>query len=196
MWELLSPLGLHKAREESPLRLPLSSIIPLLRENCGPQISFVSELSTPFQQGSFCLGDSGSFPVFPRTHSPLAQFGSSSKDLCFKEDTPLLWNSSQKKRWVLRPFYEMINFLENICGPEYCLPHGWWRVLPEIRTFTCLVGSLPDLESPLWQTLVVCDRAPWLVNFQEALGITLEWWPHTCVHPCMHTILTGYLLDP
>ncbi|KAH0501326.1 P protein [Microtus ochrogaster] len=33
-----------------------------------------------------------------RTHSPLAQFSSSSKDLCFKEDTPLLWNSSQDKR--------------------------------------------------------------------------------------------------
>lgn len=139
-------------------------MIPLLRENCGPQISFVSELSTPFQQGSFCLGDSGSFPVFPRTHSPLTQFSSSSKDLCFKEDTPLLWNSSQKKRWVLCPFYEMINFLENICGPEYCLSHGWWRILPEIRTFTWLVGSLPDsLESimadtcGLWSRAVVCE---------------------------------------
>ncbi|CAO2614384.1 hypothetical protein LEMLEM_LOCUS16536 [Lemmus lemmus] len=39
-----------------------------------------------------------SFLTERRTHSPLSQFSSSSKDLCFKEDTPLLWNSSPKKR--------------------------------------------------------------------------------------------------
>ncbi|KAL6086790.1 hypothetical protein STEG23_004311, partial [Scotinomys teguina] len=37
------------------------------------------------------------------THSP--QFSSSSKDLCFKEDTPLLWNSSQKKRSQFMPVH-------------------------------------------------------------------------------------------
>ncbi|KAL1774437.1 P protein [Sigmodon hispidus] len=50
---------------------------------------------------SLCVpehADFGSFLMDGRTHSPLSQFNSSSKDLCFKEDTPLLWNSSQKKR--------------------------------------------------------------------------------------------------
>lgn len=163
--KLLCTFVLLQAERESPIAISSKSQVLLLRENSGCSgLTYVwTKQSLP--QASVHLGDSASFPVFPRTHSPLSQFSSSLKDLSFKEDTPLLWNSPQKKRWVPFLFNYISNFLENI------LP--WESIIANTH-----------------------DLGLYSVACEYALGITLEWWPCKCVHPCMYTILTGCLIDP
>ncbi|XP_036050829.1 P protein isoform X2 [Onychomys torridus] len=50
-------------------------------------------------------GKSHRVPEHAEVGSFLVEGSSSSKDLCFKEDTPLLWNSSQKKRSQFMPVH-------------------------------------------------------------------------------------------
>ncbi|XP_059129657.1 P protein [Peromyscus eremicus] len=76
-----------------------------------------------------------------------AQFGSflmegSSKDLCFKEDTPLLWNSSQKKRSQFMPVHH----------PEFIATEDSWENGLTAWEQRCMLGKeivdMPTLASP------------------------------------------------
>ncbi|XP_055463499.1 P protein [Psammomys obesus] len=80
----------------------------------------------------------GSFLMKGRPHSPLSQFSSSSKDLCFKEDTPLLWNSSQKKR---SPFM-------SVHHPEFIATEDSWENGLTAWEQNCMLGKeVADLSA-------------------------------------------------
>ncbi|EHB02439.1 P protein, partial [Heterocephalus glaber] len=81
-----------------------------------------------------------SFPVFSRSHSPLPQFlGSRTKDSCFTENTPLLWNSSQEKGSHCMPAYH----------PEF-MPEeeSWENSLAEWEPRCTLTGEGAGWSTP------------------------------------------------
>uniref|UniRef100_F7FNN6 OCA2 melanosomal transmembrane protein n=1 Tax=Rattus norvegicus TaxID=10116 RepID=F7FNN6_RAT len=73
-----------------------------------------------------------------RTHSPLSQFSSSLKDLSFKEDTPLLWNSPQKKRSQFMPVHH----------PEFIATEDSWESGLTVWEQKCMLGKeVADLSA-------------------------------------------------
>ncbi|XP_032751893.1 P protein isoform X1 [Rattus rattus] len=80
----------------------------------------------------------GSFLKKGRTHSPLSQFSSSLKDLSFKEDTPLLWNSPQKKRSQFMPVHH----------PEFIATEDSWESGLTVWEQKCMLGKeVADLSA-------------------------------------------------
>nr|XP_004662001.2 P protein isoform X1 [Jaculus jaculus] len=87
----------------------LQSDRPTTRNCSHCQTEFSSHYPSQAAGQSLCVlpeyKDFGSFPTEGRSHSPLPQLSSSSKDLCFTENTPLLWNSSHNKGSQYMPAY-------------------------------------------------------------------------------------------
>ncbi|XP_003506685.1 P protein [Cricetulus griseus] len=73
----------------------------------------------------------GSLLMKGRTHSALSQFSASSRDLCLKEDTPLLWNVSQKKRSQFMPVHH----------PEFITTEDSWENGLTAWEQRCMLGK-------------------------------------------------------
>ncbi|XP_076791298.1 P protein isoform X3 [Arvicanthis niloticus] len=90
---------------------------------------------------SLCVPEHAEFASFHmkgRTHSPLSEFSSSLKDLSFKEDTPLLWNSPQKKRSQFMPIHH----------PEFIATEDSWENGLTAWEQKCMLGKeVADLSA-------------------------------------------------